>query len=130
MIRIYCLLVMLALASIACEVELVTPTPTATAQLKMPTPSETASEDLSEVLATNTESQQSPSSDIVSVTFGMVNLRDKNHASTGTFVKAGQMLAVNCGSDGYCEILDGEHAGLYIWQGCTSNPNIYGCQAK
>lgn len=76
------------------------------------------------------ESQQSPIGTIVTVTRETVNLRLLDHAAAGAFVQEGQMLAVECGPDGYCRILDGDHAGLYIWRGCTSDPDVYGCEAK
>jgi hypothetical protein len=96
-----------------------------------PIPQTVIKEDPSGVLAeTSDESQQSPIGTIVTVTRETVNLRNQSHASTGTFVQQGKVLTVDCGPDGYCEILEGEHDGLYIWRGCTSDPASYGCEAK
>lgn len=129
-LRPYLLLAVLAASALACDIELVTPTPAPT-QADLPTPTATIRENPTAVLAdAGDESQQSPIGTSVSVTHATVNLRNADHASTGSFVLEGQVLAVSCGPDGYCEILDGEHAGLFIWRGCTSDPAEYGCEAK
>jgi hypothetical protein len=132
-VRIYLLIIMLAASTLACEVELVTPTLTATrpAESNPPTFTAETKESPTEMLTESIdESQTTLIGSSVTVTRATVNLRNKSHASTGVFVQQGQMLAVLCGTDGYCEILEGEHAGLYIWRGCTSDPGEYGCEAK
>lgn len=126
----YIFLIMLALSAMACDIELVTPTVSPT-ESDLPTPTAMVIEDPEQVLADKSdESQQSPIGTIVTVTHGTVNLRKLDHAAAAAFVQQGQVLAVECGPDGYCKILDGEHAGLYIWRGCTSDPDVYGCEAK
>src|SRR5688500_2157735 len=101
--RIYLVLLLLAAASFACQVELVTPTPTpaASTESNLSTHTAVASEDPVQVLTDEDESQQSPIHEIVTVTHGIVNLRNLDHASSGTFVEAGEVLAVECQPDGY-----------------------------
>lgn len=130
-IRPYVLaLVLLALSTMACDIEMVTPTPTPTEKY-LPTVTAMIQEDPTQVWAgLIDESQHTPVGTIVTVTHGTVNLRKLDHAAAAVFVQEGQVLAVECGPDGYCKILDGDHAGLYIWRGCTSDPDVYGCEAK
>lgn len=129
----YLMLVLLAMAGLACDIELVTPTPEEIQPQEsvLPTPTAVRNEGPSQqVLADDDESLETPVSTIVTVTHETVNLRFPGRAASGSFVQKGQVLAVQCGIDGYCLILEGEHAGLYIWRGCTSDPADYGCQAK
>lgn len=131
--RICLMFLLLAVAAMACDVQFVTPTVEAVetpTKQKLSTPTAVIEEIPTEVLTDLNESQQSPINSSVTVTHATVNLRNATHASTGDLVFMGDSLAVDCGPDGYCLILDGEHAGLYIWRGCTSDPSDYGCEAK
>lgn len=131
--KILLLAAVLAVSSLACEIEFVTATP-APVKSDLPTPSPVVNgeeDPQANVLAeTEDEAQQNPDGQSITVTHEMVNLRMIDHAASGDFVKAGDVLAVECSQDGYCLILDGEHTGLYIWRGCTSDPAKYGCEAK
>lgn len=120
---------MLAALSLSCEIELVTPTPHPPIKTGPPTLTAMTMASPTEMLADMEESSPTPAAS-VTVTRETVNLRDAKHAAAGSVVKFGEMLAVICGTDGYCEILQGPHAGLYIWRGCTSDPAGLGCEAK
>lgn len=127
-------ILMLAAASFACTVELVTPTPgsipTSSAELEVPTPelsTEVPTVRPTKVLAPPEDDIYSPAALSVTVAYQSVNLRNRDYSSTGETVSSGQVLAVICSDDGYCQITNGDHAGLYIWRGCTSDPGEYSC---
>lgn len=66
----------------------------------------------------------------VRVTAESVNIRTVDGKPTGEYAHKGQVLTLGFQGSGYAEILYPlKWQGLKIWRGCTSSPDVYGCQA-
>lgn len=59
-----------------------------------------------------------------------LNVRNENKDKTGEYLERGNSVSVRFTDSGWVEIVEGKYTGFYIWRGCTSSPDIYGCEAE
>jgi hypothetical protein len=123
--RLKVALIVLALATLACGQQIVTPTPTVT-----PTPPPSASPSpVPTATATPRATEAAADTAVIQATV-WVRLSDNSDSDRiGSLTTGDRVVIVKCTGQ-WCEVKAGELSG-YVWRGCTdNNPDNLLCEAK